>query len=175
MLKGRNLRFKREIRPRLRLVELIALESQGHQNVIQDLNHQKETGSLTSLGTNQRSQEVDHPGELHRKKGKGKMKEVAKAAGLHKGKEGHLRGRKDAANHQSVEADHQGIAVTPQGEGVNLQGEGVNLQGEGVNLQGNVVGLGHHDDGVIVIDIKGATLKDKHIKGIQMQSEYLFS
>lgn len=117
-------------------------------------------GYLTSLGKYLRSQAADRHGELHQRKSKESMMEVEKVADHQKGRKGRLQDHKDGANHQGGEADHQDIAVV--------------LQGGGVSHQDGAVGLGLHGDDGIVTNIKEVTLKDKRIKGTQIQSKFFF-
>ena len=88
------------------------------------------------------------------------MMEVEKVADHQKGRKGRLQDHKDGADHQGGEADHQDIAVV--------------LQGGGVSHQDGAVGLGLHGDDGIVTNIKEVTLKDKRIKGTQIQSKFFF-
>lgn len=161
-MKGISLHSKREIHPRLTLTERIVKKNQGLLNAVQDLNHPRKTVSLmsnnnTDQGRDQGDQAVIHQGEIYQRRKKVNRKEVEEEADLQRDKEGHHQDHEDTANLQSGEVDPQGVAAALR-------------EGE-VNLQGDVVGLGHHVEDAIVINTRGVTLKDRHIKETQIMSK----
>ena len=167
-MKRISLHSKKEIHPRLTLTERTVEKNQGHLNAIRDLNHPRKVVSLTpnnntNQGRDQGDQVVDHQGEIYQRRKKVNRKVLEEEADLQRDKEGHRQDHEDTANLQSGEVDLQGVvAALREGE---------------VNLQGDVVGLGHHVEDAIVINTKGVTLKDRHIKETQIMSKlsYLFN
>lgn len=163
-MKRISLHSKRETHPRLTLTERTVEENQGRLNAVQDLNHPRKMVCLTSnnstnQGRDQGDQAVNHQGKIYQRREKVNRKVGEEEADHQRDKEGHLQDHEDAANLQSGEVDPQGVVAT--------------LREGGVNLQGDVVGLGHHPEDAIVINTRGVTLKDRHIKGTQTMSKFL--
>lgn len=161
-MKRISLHSKREIHPRLTLTEGTVERNLGRLNDIQDLNHPRKMVSLmsnnnTNQGRDQGDQAVDHQGEIYQRRKRVNRKVVEEEADLQRDKGGHRQDHEDTANLQNGEVDPQGIAVALR-------------EGE-VNLQGDVVGLGHHAEDAIVINTRGVTLKDRHIKETQITSK----
>ena len=163
-MKRISLHSKTEIHPRLTLTERTVEENQGHLNTIQDLNHPRKMVCLTlnnrtNQGRDQGDQAVVHQGETYQRREKVNRKVVEEEADHQRDREGLLQDHEDTANLQSGEVDLQGVVAA--------------LREGGVNLQGDIVGLGHHAEDAIVINTRGVTLKDRHIKGTQTMSKFL--
>lgn len=144
--------------------KIVAEDDQGLQDAVQDRNHPRKRVFLTSnnstnQGRDQENQAVDRQGETCQRREKVNRRVAEEVADHQRDKEGHLQDREDTANLQSGEVDPQGVVAAHQ--------EG------GVNLQGDVVGQGRHVEDAIVINTRGVTLKDRHIKGTQIMSKLL--